>query len=70
MCTGPRGSSRRIGLEAEEKVDFILAMFSLTPAAAVGGPILSPAWPAVPERFLFDGGGGAEPSAGLFLQDL
>lgn len=31
----PRGSSRRIeGLEADEKVDFMLAMFSLTLAAA------------------------------------
>ena len=46
----------------DEKVDFI---FSL-----IGAPLVSTAaaWAAV--RFLFEGGGGADPSAGRFLHDL
>jgi hypothetical protein len=67
MCPGPRDSSIRTeGLDEEEKVDFMLAMLSLIPL--VGVPMVSAAW--APERFLFDGGGGADPSAGLFLHDL
>jgi hypothetical protein len=45
----------------------MLAMFSLTPAIGVG-PMVSGVC-AAPERFLFDGGGGADPSDGLFLQE-
>ena len=67
ICPAPLGSSSKIdGREADENVDFILAIFSFTPA--VGAP-LSTGWTPPPERFLFDGGGGAEPSAGRFLQD-
>jgi hypothetical protein len=44
----------------------MLAMFSLIPDA--GAPMLSAGW-AAPERFLLDGGGGADPSEGLFLQE-
>lgn len=69
MCPAPRTSSRRTeGLDEDEKVDFILAIFSLIPAAAAGAPMLSAGW-AAPERFLLDGGGGADPSAGLFLHE-
>ena len=66
ICPTPLGFSSKIdGRKADENVDFILAIFSFTPA--VGSP-LSTGWTPPPERFLFDGGGGAEPSAGRFLQ--
>ena len=53
ILPAPLGSSSEIdSREADENGDFILAIFSFTPA--VGDPLLA-GWTPPPERFLFDG---------------